>query len=151
MISERKSKATALTMASNTSSLFDSMPTMVLWQTRNHYRAPRLSKICSKRGYRRPDLLTVDVMARRLGVALHKVENIIRSRNIRPCCRAGSAYLYSQTDMDYIARQIAQMDEEINQPRYGRMVHVSVLVRDYLNAHGLQRRPGGPRPGGGKS
>lgn len=58
-------------------------------------------------------VLTVGVMADRLGVARHRVEYIIRSRGIEPLHWAGNARIFSEANLEYIASELARMDDEV--------------------------------------
>ncbi len=55
---------------------------------------------------------TIGEIARRLGKPLHRVEYIIRSRDIRPAGLAGNARVFSDADVDRIARELRRMDAE---------------------------------------
>ncbi len=57
-------------------------------------------------------LLTVGVIARRLGRALHRVEYFIRSRSIRPASWAGHARVFRDTDLVWIASEFDRMDRD---------------------------------------
>jgi hypothetical protein len=55
---------------------------------------------------------TVGEIARRLNKPLHRVEYVIRSRNIAPFGRAGSARVFTDADLAYIASELRRIDEE---------------------------------------
>lgn len=55
---------------------------------------------------------TVGEIARRLGVPVHRVQYVIRSRGIRPACRAGIARVFSEADTAFIEHEIAHIDRE---------------------------------------
>ncbi len=57
-----------------------------------------------------PVVPTVGEIARRLGVALHRVEYVIRARRIEPTGRAGNAFVYSEADVERIAAELRRMD-----------------------------------------
>jgi len=59
-----------------------------------------------------PEALTVGVIARQLNVPVHRVEYVIRSRNIKPSSRAGSAYVFAESDLQYIGSEIRRIDRE---------------------------------------
>ena len=60
-----------------------------------------------------PHLLTVGEIARRLGVPLHRVEYVLRTRGqVRPLGRAGHARVYSESDVRFIASELRRIDEE---------------------------------------
>lgn len=53
-----------------------------------------------------PQLNTVGRIATALGVPLHRVEYVIRSRNIQPAARAGSLRVFTRTDIARIEREL---------------------------------------------
>ncbi len=55
---------------------------------------------------------TVAVIAERLGVARHRVEYVIRSRQIEPVNWAGNARIFSEASVDYIASELARMESD---------------------------------------
>ena len=55
---------------------------------------------------------TVGENARRLGVPLHRVEYVIRSRGIRPTARAGNARLFTDNDVCRIKSELARIDSD---------------------------------------
>jgi hypothetical protein len=57
-------------------------------------------------------LPTVGEIARRLGVRLHRVEYVIRSRDIRPVGRAGNLRIFSDADVEYIRGELRRIDGE---------------------------------------
>ncbi len=59
-----------------------------------------------------PVLSTVGEIARRLGEPLHRIEYVIRSRNIQPAARAGNARIFSDSDVTYMASELRRIDEE---------------------------------------
>lgn len=64
-------------------------------------------------------MLTVGEIARRLGVPVHRVLYVIRSRAIRPACRAGNARVFSGADAAFIKHEIARMTREAEEGRHG--------------------------------
>ncbi len=56
-------------------------------------------------------LPTVGEVARRTGYPLHKVEYVIRSRNIEPAGRAGTARVFSDAAVERIASELRRIDE----------------------------------------
>lgn len=56
-------------------------------------------------------LLTVGEIARRLGQPLHRVEYLIRSRNIRPAGWAGHARVFRDADLGRIASELRRISE----------------------------------------
>jgi len=57
-------------------------------------------------------LLTVGEIARRLGQPLHRVEYVIRSRNIPPAGWAGHARVFHDADLMRIVSELARIDQE---------------------------------------
>ena len=57
-------------------------------------------------------LLTVGGIARRLGQEVHRIEYVIRSRNIRPVGWAGHARVFRDADLDRIASEIRRIAED---------------------------------------
>jgi DNA-binding transcriptional MerR regulator len=55
---------------------------------------------------------TVGVIARRLGVPIHRVEYLIRSRNLQPVSRAGNLRVFAESDVDRIASELRRMDAD---------------------------------------
>jgi DNA-binding transcriptional MerR regulator len=53
---------------------------------------------------------TVGEIARRLGVPVHRVEYLIRFRNIRPAGRAGNCRIYTEADVTQIATELQQIE-----------------------------------------
>lgn len=59
-----------------------------------------------------PAAPTVGEIARRLGEPVHRIEYVIRTREIKPVSRAGHAGIYSEGDVQYIASELRRIDEE---------------------------------------
>lgn len=57
-------------------------------------------------------LLTVLEIARRLRQPLHRVEYVIRTRNIPPIGWAGHARVFHDADLMWIASELARIDHE---------------------------------------
>jgi hypothetical protein len=57
-------------------------------------------------------LLTVGEIARRLGQPLHRVEYVIRSRNILPAGWAGHARVFRDADLTRIASELKRIERE---------------------------------------
>ena len=55
---------------------------------------------------------TVGEIARRPGVALHRVGDVIRARDIRPSGRAGNARIFTEADVEHIAGELRRIDFE---------------------------------------
>ena len=53
---------------------------------------------------------TVGEIARRLGEALHRIEYVIRSRNIQPAGRAGHVRIFAESDVTFIADELRRID-----------------------------------------
>jgi hypothetical protein len=58
-----------------------------------------------------PSVPTIGEIARRLGVASHRVEYVIRARGICPCGWAGNARVFSDEDADRIADELSRIQE----------------------------------------
>lgn len=61
-----------------------------------------------------PLLLTVGEIARRLDTKVHRIEYIIRSRNIEATGWAGHARVFSQANLDHIASELTRIDANRN-------------------------------------
>ena len=59
-----------------------------------------------------PRVPTVGEIARRLGEPLHRVEYVIRARDIQPSGWAGNARVFTETDVDRIASELRRIDDE---------------------------------------
>jgi hypothetical protein len=57
-------------------------------------------------------LLTVGEIARRLGQPLHRVEYVIRTRNIPPAGWAGHARVFHDADLMWIVSELARIAHE---------------------------------------
>ena len=55
---------------------------------------------------------TVGEIARRLGVAVHRVEYVISARGIRPHGRAGNARVFTESDVRRIASELRRIEAE---------------------------------------
>jgi hypothetical protein len=55
---------------------------------------------------------TIGIIAERLGEPLHRIEYIIRSRNIQPSGRAGNARVFTEADIDRIDAELRRIDAE---------------------------------------
>ncbi len=58
-----------------------------------------------------PCLATIGEIARRLSVPPHRVEYLIRARNIPPCGWAGNARVFRDADVDHIRDELRRIDE----------------------------------------
>ena len=56
------------------------------------------------------ELLTVGTIARRLNRPIHRVEYVIRSREIGPTGRAGNLRVYSEQAVETIAAELDRID-----------------------------------------
>jgi hypothetical protein len=52
---------------------------------------------------------TVGEIARRLGQPVHRIEYVLRSRQIRPTGRAGNSRVYSEEQVAQIEAELASM------------------------------------------
>lgn len=59
-----------------------------------------------------PALLTVGELAKRLDVPIHRVEYLIRSRNLQPAQRAGNNRVFTESDLQYLAGIINRAAED---------------------------------------
>ena len=57
-----------------------------------------------------PAALTIGEIARQLDAPLHKIEYIIKSRNIQPTQRAGNSRVFSQASVDYIVSELRRIN-----------------------------------------
>jgi len=57
-------------------------------------------------------LPTVGEIARRLGESLHRIEYVIRSRNIPPASRAGHVRIFAESDVARIAGELRLIDNQ---------------------------------------
>jgi len=53
---------------------------------------------------------TIGEIARRLGVAVHRVEYVVRSRDLAPVSWAGNCRVFSEADVAFIGAQIRRID-----------------------------------------
>ena len=53
---------------------------------------------------------TVGEIARRLGVPVHRIEYVVKTRRIEPVSRAGNLRVFDETDVAFIAGEIRRMD-----------------------------------------
>lgn len=52
---------------------------------------------------------TIGEIARRLGVPSHRVEYVIRARDIQPCGWAGNARVFTEETVEQIADELSRM------------------------------------------
>ena len=57
-------------------------------------------------------LPTVGTIAERLGQPIHRVEYVIKSREIEPCGRAGNARVFTEADVERIASELSRIDAD---------------------------------------
>lgn len=62
-----------------------------------------------------PSAATVGEIARRNNAPVHRVEYLIRSRDIWPIGRAGNARLFAESDADRIGADLRRIDEDARQ------------------------------------
>jgi hypothetical protein len=55
-------------------------------------------------------MLTVGEIARRLGEPVHRIEYILRTRDIRPSGIAGICRVYAEDDVERIAAELRRID-----------------------------------------
>ena len=55
---------------------------------------------------------TVGAIARRLGKPIHRIEYVIRARNIEASGRAGNCRIFTDADVAFIAAEIRRIDAE---------------------------------------
>jgi hypothetical protein len=53
---------------------------------------------------------TVGEIARRLGKPIHRIEYVLRTRNIRPSGLAGNCRVYADEDVERIAAELQRID-----------------------------------------
>jgi hypothetical protein len=53
---------------------------------------------------------TVGEIARRLGEPIHRIEYVLRTRNIRPSGLAGNCRVYAERDVERIAAELQRID-----------------------------------------
>lgn len=58
-------------------------------------------------------LLTVGEIANRIGCPIHRVEYLVRSRNIHSAQRAGNLRVFSESDLKRIAAEVQPVDAEV--------------------------------------
>lgn len=58
-----------------------------------------------------PSVPTIGEIARRLGVPIHRVEYVIRAREISPCGWAGNVRVFSDADVERIATELHHIQE----------------------------------------
>jgi DNA-binding transcriptional MerR regulator len=54
----------------------------------------------------------VGEIARRLGQPIHRIEYVIRSRNIKPESRAGSSRVFSEATVNRIASELHRIETD---------------------------------------
>ena len=59
-----------------------------------------------------PAVPTVGEIARRVGKPLHRVEYVIRARQIRPIGRAGNARVFAEVDVARIGGELDRIDRD---------------------------------------
>ena len=61
-----------------------------------------------------PSVPTVGEIARRIGVPVHRVEYVIRSRDLHPCGLAGHARVFTEADVAHIASEMRRIERDRN-------------------------------------
>lgn len=59
-----------------------------------------------------PFAATIGEIARQVGCPVHRIEYVIRTRNLRPKERAGNIRVFSEADVQFIASEIRRIDAE---------------------------------------
>lgn len=59
-----------------------------------------------------PLVPTVGEISRRLGAPQHRIEYIVRSRDIRPVSRAGNIRVFDESAVQFIASELRRIDQE---------------------------------------
>ena len=59
-----------------------------------------------------PNLPTVGEIVRRTGAPIHRIEYIVRTRNIQPSGRAGHVRIFTEADVELIASELRRIDAE---------------------------------------
>ena len=59
-----------------------------------------------------PAAPTVGEIARRLGEPVHRIEYVIRARQIQPVSTAGNSRVFSDAQVDRIASELRRIDQE---------------------------------------
>lgn len=55
---------------------------------------------------------TVGEIARRTGYPVHKIEYVIRSRNLQPATVAGNARVFSEADVAFIVHELDRIESD---------------------------------------
>jgi hypothetical protein len=53
---------------------------------------------------------SVGEIARRLGEPVHRIEYVLRTRNIRPSGMAGNCRVYAEEDIERVAAELRRID-----------------------------------------
>ncbi len=59
-----------------------------------------------------PILLTIGEISRRLDQPIHRVEYVLRSRNVAPAGWAGNARVYVEADVTFLTAELRRIDDE---------------------------------------
>lgn len=57
-----------------------------------------------------PNMLTIGEIARRLGKPIHRIEYVVRARQICPCGWAGNARIFPEEAVETIALELQRID-----------------------------------------
>lgn len=57
-------------------------------------------------------LLTIGEIARQLSQPIHRIEYILRARDIEPTSRAGNIRVFTEADVSYIAGELRHIDAD---------------------------------------
>ena len=58
-----------------------------------------------------PTMTTIGAIARRLGQPLHRVQYVVRTRQIRPCGRAGNVRVFPEETIEAVDAELQRIDE----------------------------------------
>jgi hypothetical protein len=75
-------------------------------------RTPRFNRKGDSMSTSVPAAPTIGEIARRLGEPVHRIEYVVRSRDIQPASWAGNARIFSEADVDFIRSELRRIDEE---------------------------------------
>lgn len=59
-----------------------------------------------------PSLLTIGEIARQLDQPIHRIEYVLRSRNVAPAGWAGNARVFAESDVVFLAAELRRIDDE---------------------------------------
>lgn len=59
-----------------------------------------------------PQVVSLGDIARRLGEPIHRIDYVVRTRNIVPALRVGGRRFYSEATVQHVASEIRQIEAE---------------------------------------